>query len=445
MAVEMYAHPSVLVLGGGIAGTSCARELAKHDVHVTLVDRHNYNQFQPLLYQVATAQVGASAVARPLRGMFRKAQSVNVKMATVTDVDPVTRTVTCHDGTTFRGDYLVLATGGEANFFHTPGAQEHAFPLYGLQGAERLRSRLFEVFEDTDRDPSLLEQGSLNIVVVGAGATGVEVSGALADLINDVMPGRFRDCAVDSARVHLVDPAPVVLAPFSDRAHTYAERILEQKGVQLELGRRVTEIKADRVVLSDGREILTRVVVWAGGIKASGIASQFGLPQGQGGRIDVQPDLTVRGFDHIFVLGDVANTLGADDKALPQLGSVAMQAGRSAAQNIVADIEGRARVPFAYRDKGIMAMIGRNAAVAEVGAGRRELHGAPAFASWLGVHAVLLPGFRQRMNAVRSWAWDYFSKSRATSIIDRPDAAQIDWSSTSEMSADQKPKVEVPS
>ena len=261
-----------------------------------LVDRHNYAQFQPLLYQVATAQVTTDGVARPLRGVFRKYKSVDVKMATVTSVDAAAKTVMCADGSTFSGDYLVLAAGSQPNFFHTPGADTHAFPLYALADAERLRSRIFQVFEDADRDPKLLDRGALNFVIVGAGATGVETAGALADLINDIMPQRFHDLSLDAARIHVVDPAPVVLAPFSDHAHAYAKKALEKKGVHLELGVSVTKIAPDRVVLSDEREILTRTVVWAGGIQAAAVAAHTGIPPGHGGRLDVQPDLTVAGF-----------------------------------------------------------------------------------------------------------------------------------------------------
>jgi len=180
-------------------------------------------------------------------------------------------------------------------------------------------------------------------------------------------------------------------------------------------------------VLSDGREILTRTVVWAGGIQGAKLAGNSGVAQGRGGRIDVAPDLTVDGFANVYALGDVANTPGPDGKPFPQLGSVALQAGRWAAKNIVAEVEGRPRTPFMYRDKGIMAMIGKNAAVAEMGGKRRGLHGPIAFASWLGVHAALLSGFRERSEAIRSWLWDYFTKTRPSSIIDRPDAAEIDW------------------
>ena len=220
-----------------------------------------------------------------------------------------------------------------------------------------------------------------------------------------------------------------MLAPFSDRAHEYARKVLEKYGVQLELGTKVDEVRADRVVLSDGREILTRVVVWAGGIKVPEFVTTSKLPTAPSGRIEVGPDLEVIDTPAVYALGDVANTLDDDGKPFPQLGSVALQAGRCAADNIVADVAGNEHGPFRYRDKGIMAMIGRNAAIAEVGPRRRELHGFVAYTSWLGVHAWLLSGFRARAGALGSWTWDYVASKRAAAYINRPDAAQIDWDS----------------
>jgi NADH:quinone reductase (non-electrogenic) len=427
MAAGKRSETTALVLGAGFGGIACAKRLSKKGVHVTLVDRHDYTQFQPLLYQVATAQVNVTDVARPIRQVFHKREGVVVRVADIAHIDPPTKTATSADGISFSADYLVLAMGSQPNFFNTPGAEAHAFPLYSLEHAERLRSRMLGVLEDALRNPKLIDQGALNFVVVGAGATGVETAGAIADSLNRVIPHRIHAPRAVEGRIHLIDPAPVVLAPFSDRAHTYAQQALEKMGVTLELGVKVTEITPDRVVLSDGREILTRVVVWAGGIQASEAAASSGIQQGHGGRFDVAADLSVPAFPGVYAVGDVANTPGPDGKPFPQLGSVALQAGRWAAENILADIEGKPRSDFQYKDKGIMAMIGRNAAIAEVGPKRRELHGVLAFVSWLGVHAWLLSGFRERIDALGAWGWDYVANTRASAIIDRPDAARIDW------------------
>jgi len=414
-------------VGGGFAGVGCAKELGKHDVRVTLLDKHNYHQFQPLLYQVATAELSATDVGRSLRAIFKNAPSVDVRQVEVTAVDPATRSATTAHGDTFSADYLVLAAGSRPNFFGTPGAEEHAFPLYALPDAKKLRTRLFEVFEEADDNPQRIERGALNIVIVGAGPTGVETAGAVADLVRDVMPKRFHDLAVDRTRIFLIDHGNVVLSAFSDKAHEYAAKKLEEDGVTLLLGTGVKEVEADRVVLSDGEEILTRTVVWAGGIQAPALAGASGLPEGRGGRLTSRPDLSVEGYPRVYAVGDMANMPDADGKDFPQLGSVALQAGRWVAKNILADIDGKPTTPFHYKDKGIMAMIGSGAAVAEMGSHHHELHGPVGFAAWLGVHAWLMSGVRQRVDAFVAWGWDFFGSSRSSSIIDDPDAAQIDW------------------
>ena len=427
VADEERPGPSVLVVGGGFAGVGCAKELAKHDIPVTLLDKHNYHQFQPLLYQVATAELSATDVGRSLRAIFKKDPSVDVKQVEVTKVDPDARSVTTADGATFSADYLVLAAGSRPNFFGTAGAEEHAFPLYALPDARKLRTRLFEVFEEADSNPERIDEGALNIVIVGAGPTGVETAGAVADLVRDVMPERFHDLAVDRTRIYLIDLGHVVLGAFSDKAHDYAARKLEEMGVTLRLGTGVKEVTADRVVLSDGDEILTRTVVWGGGIQAPALAGATGLPAGRGGRLTAGAELNVEGYPRVYAIGDMANVPDADGNDFPQLGSVALQAGRWAAHNIVADIAGKPTTPFHYKDKGIMAMIGSGAAVAEMGPHHHELHGHVGFAAWLGVHAWLMSGVRQRVDAFVAWGWDFFGSSRSSSIIDDPDAAQIDW------------------
>ncbi len=419
----------VVIVGGGFAGLGCARELAGEDtVRVTLIDQHNYHQFQPLLYQVATSQLAATSIASSLRKSFHGYDNVDVKLGEVTEVNPATHSVRTQAGETIEGDVLVLAAGAQANFFNTPGAAEHAFPLYSLADAERLRTRMLAVFEAADRDPALIDQGALNFVIVGAGATGTELAGSMADLINEVMPEEYRDLAVDRATVNVVDLGDVVLAGFSDSAHKYASKVLQERGVQIRLGTGVKEITADHVVLSDGSTIKTRCVAWAGGLMAAAPAAASGMPQGRGGRIDVGPDLTVEGFPDVYVVGDIANIEGPDGRAFPQLGSVAQQSGSWAAANILAEIAGDPRKPFHYKDKGIMAMIGRGAAVAEVGKHRHELHGSIAFAAWLGVHAALMSGVRNRIEAFIDWGWDYFSKTRGPQVLDeRSSAGRIDW------------------
>jgi NADH:ubiquinone reductase (H+-translocating) len=433
----MSGQRHVIVVGGGFAGLGCVRTLAARDnVHVTLIDQHNYHQFQPLLYQVATCQLAPSHAAFSLRKLFHR-PNVDVKMAEVVAIDPDRRTVTAADGQTWTGDNVVLAAGSRPNFFATPGAERHAFPLYSLRDAQRLRSRIIGTFEQADRDPRLIEQGALNFVVVGGGATGVECAGALADMIGETMTLEYRDLAVTGAQVHIVDHGHALLGPFSSRAHDYAAEVLRRKQVQIHLGVAVTEVGAGHVTLADGTVIRTRCVVWGGGIQAPAIAAAAGLPVGQGGRVAVQPDLTVEGAPGIYAVGDVASIPAPDGGTRPQLGSVALQSGAWAATNIIMNLEGGPRAPFRYRDKGVMAMIGRGAAVAALGPRRREIHGPPAFAAWLGVHAMLMTGSRNRVEAILDWGWDYFSRTRGPQVLDRAEAADIDW--TEDGAAERSP------
>jgi NADH dehydrogenase len=419
----MVEQAHVIIVGGGFAGLGCAHELAKHPHHarVTLIDRHEYHQFLPLLYQVATFELAGADVEIDLSELYRRHDSIEVVRAEVTSADTDARSVTLDDGRTIDGEYLVLAAGSQANFFGTPGT-EHVYPLYSLDDAKRLRARVLEAFEEAERDPSSIEAGGLTFVVVGAGATGTEVAGALADLIRDVMPSRFHDLALERARVVMVDAGNSVLGPFSPKAHAYASKVLTERGVEIRLGTKVEEITEDHVVLSGGDTIATRCVIWGGGIEAAPLAHAVGLKQGRGGRIDVRDDLTVEDHPQVFVVGDLANIPGPDGRAFPQLGSVALQAGVCAAENILRDVDGSPKQPFAYHDKGIMAMIGHNAAIAEMGEHRHELHGSAGYAAWLGVHAYLMSGMRQRRDAFIDWAWDEFGKSR---VLDTSDEARL--------------------
>ena len=418
----------VVIVGGGFAGLSCARKLAKSDeVRVSLIDKNNFHQFQPLLYQLATSELGTDDVATSLRQALHGHPNVDVKMGEVTTANPRTRTVSTKQGESYEGDFLVLAAGSQANFFGTTGAAENAFPLYAVDEAQRLRSRILTVFEDADRDPKLLERGALNFVIVGGGPTGTEMAGALAGMIRGALMDEYPDLAVKKAQVYLVDHGTSLLAAFSEKAHAYAAKTLRRKGVDIRLGTSVKAVAPDHVLLSDGTSIQTRTVVWAGGLMASPLAASTGLPQGHGGRIEVRPDLTVAGFPGVYALGDFANITGANGQPMPQLASVAQQCGEWTAKNILAEIAGEERTPFHYHDKGIMAMIGRDAAVAEIGKKRHELDGPIAFAAWLGVHALLMSGVRQRIEAFIDWAWTYFSKSRPIQVLDRTDVRRIDW------------------
>ncbi len=427
----------VVIVGGGFAGLHCARKLATNsNVRVTLLDKHNYQQFQPLLYQVATAILAPSNIAFNLRSLLKSHPNVAVKLTEVESVDLSTRVVRTAEGEQYQGDYIVLAAGAQANFFNTPGAEQYSYPLYSLNDAERIRSRILAMLESADRDPSLLAKGALNVVIVGAGATGTELAGAIGDMFQSSVKKRsgegYSDLASERGSIRLVDGGHAVLSAFSPHSQAYAAKMLEERDVQIRLNTRVKEIGESHVTFSDGTSVTSRIVVWAGGLKASSLSANLGIPSGAGGRLDVQDDLTVCGLDRVYALGDFANIKGKDGNPLPQLGSVAEQSGKWCARNILLELAGKPKQPFHYLDKGIMAIIGRNAGVAEVGEHRHELRGAFAFAAWLGVHAALLSSTRAKIEAFFEWAWDYFGGSRGDAILDRPEELAVNWNDDSE-------------
>lgn len=309
----------VIVVGAGFAGVATAKELGRKGVHVLLIDSNNYHQFQPLLYQVATSQIGVSAITRPLRSVFRRYKSVKVLTATVASVNAEGRTVTTADGVTLRAEILVIAVGAVPNFFNTPGAEQIAFPLYSVTDATRLGTGLTRLLDQADRS----SDGLVDVVVVGGGPTGVETAGAMAENVKYVVRKYFSPELAARCRVHLVDMVPSVLNMFSSKSQEYATERLGKVGVQLHMGVGVTEVRTDGVTLADGRFVPAQIVVWAGGLKAGDLIANSGLTQGRGGRIDVRPDLTAPDADGVYVLGDAANITDSTGAKLPQLGSVA--------------------------------------------------------------------------------------------------------------------------
>jgi NADH dehydrogenase len=423
----------VVIVGGGFAGLNCARTLASHcDVRITLLDKNNYHQFQPLLYQVASGMLAPGNAAFALRSILQRHSTVDVKMAQVVSVDLKTRTAETAEGQRYQGDFLVLAAGSQVNFFGTSGADQYAYPLYSLQDAQLLRSRILAMLESADRDPSLIAKGALNFVIVGAGPTGTEMAGTLGDMTQRLLKDEYKDLDLSNVRILLVDMGQSVLGTFSEKSQAYATKNLNQRGVHVRLGTAVKQVTSGHVLLSDGTRIPTRTVIWAGGLKASPLSCNLGVLPGHGGRIDVQSDLSVKGFAGVYAIGDFSNIAGADSKPLPQLASVAQQSGKRCATNITAAIAGQPGEPFHYVDKGIMAMIGRYAAVAEIGEYRHVLTGPIAFAAWLGVHAVLLPTARAKVESFVEWAWDYFGKVRGEQVLDRPDQTIINWKDNEE-------------
>ena len=413
----------VVIVGAGFAGLYAAQKLGRAGVDVLLLDQNPYHQFQPLLYQAATSQLPISSVARPLRAILhREREHVKIRTARVADIDATTKTVTTEDGLSYRARILAIAAGTEPNFFDTPGARDLAYPLYSLDDATSLSSAMLGALE---RAAAMQDAGGehrpFGVAVVGAGPTGVETAGALAENIRLVVAEQYSPEFAALINVHLIDMSDTVLGPFSEKSQRYTRRSLQDLGVIIHLGTAVSAVTENGVTLADDTTIPAGIVAWTAGLKATGLLGKAGLPTGRGGRVDVNTDLTVPDFPGVYVLGDAANIVDAKGRSLPQLGSVAKQSGQWAADNIQADLAGQPRTPFGFRDLGFMAMIGRGRAVAEVTPRRFQMSGLLAFLSWLAVHLMLLSGWQQRAAVLVSWFRDYLTSSRPHVVIHQPD------------------------
>jgi NADH dehydrogenase len=408
-------NPHVVIVGAGFGGLGVAEQLAHVPVDVTLIDRHNYHTFQPLLYQVATSLLNAEDVGAPVRSMFRHQENVSFLLGTVTGLDVPGHKIQLGGDEEIAYDYLVLAGGTTVNYFSTPGAAEHAFPLYTLTNAVKLRNRILERFEAANSEPALIEEGALNFVIVGAGPTGVETAGALSDLFYNLLPRDYHQLATENARVIIVEMGQEVLAQFKENLRVYAKEELEDRRVELRLGEAVAEVGPTFVRLKSGEEIKAHTLIWAAGVRANPLADLLGLPRGRGGRVKLDPDLSVPAHPEIFVVGDMGEVT-SDGKVLPQLGSVAMQSGEHVGRQIARRLEGEPGQPFKYWDKGFMATIGRGAAVVEF-PNKRTLHGPLAYFAWLGVHLALLSGVRNRIETLWNWGWSALTHDRAARII----------------------------
>jgi NADH dehydrogenase len=411
----MTKYPHVVIVGAGFGGLGVAEQLAHVPVHVTLIDRHNYHTFQPLLYQVATSLLNAEDVGAPVRSIFRSQENVNFRLGTVNGINVPEQKIQVDDGEEISYDYLVLAGGATVNYFGTPGAAEHAFPLYTLTNAVRLRNQVIKQFEAADRDATVIDDGALNFVVVGAGPTGVETAGALSDLFYNLLPDDYHQLATDKARIIIVEMGKEVLAPFKENLRVYARQQLEDRGVELRLGEAVAEVGPTFVKLKSGEEIKTQTLIWAAGVRANPLADMLGMPQGRGGRVKLNADLSVPGHPEVFVAGDMGGVV-SDGEVLPQLGSVAMQSGEHIGRQLSRRIIGEETQPFKYWDKGFMATIGRGSAVVEF-PNKRTLHGPLAYFAWLGVHLALLNGTRNRIETLWNWGWSALTHDRAARII----------------------------
>ncbi len=342
-------RPAVLILGGGFGGIGAARKLKHADVDITLVDKHDYHTFQPLLYQVATDLLEPSAVGHPLRDLFHDQPNVTVHMADVGGIDLGRREVRFTDMAPLSYDYLVLALGAKVEFFGVDSAGRHGFPMYTLADAVRLKDHVLERWEAADKDPALVEDGALNVVVVGGGPTGIESAGALAELYHSNFTQDYPGMATDKARIVLVEAGPALMSMFKSDIRAYTQRQLEKRGVEVLLGEVVASVEPTRVTLKSGTVLDAHTLVWGAGLRASPVVETLGVELEHGHRLPAQPDLSVAGHPEVFTVGDIAwITDTKTDTVLPQLGSVALQAGEQAGENIaqVRGGQGHSAVPL---------------------------------------------------------------------------------------------------
>ena len=414
-------RPRVVILGGGFAGIGAAQKLKNADADVVLIDRHDYHTFQPLLYQLATGLLETSAVGHSLRDLVHDQDNTTVHQATVKAIDLGAHEVQFDEMAPLAYDYLVLGLGAEVNFFGTEGAPDHAFPMYTLPDAVRLKEHVIEKWEAADKDPALIEDGALNVVVVGGGPTGVESAGALAELYRGDFAKDYPTVPQESARVVLVEAGPQLFSMFKPEIRSYTEEALDKRTVEVVTGEAVASVAPTRVTLKSGSVIAAHTLVWGAGLQGNRLVGSLGLDLERGNRIGVGPELTVPDHPEVYAVGDIAAITDAKtDQVLPQLGSVGLQSGEHAGESIARRLAGKDAKPFKYRDKGTMATIGRGAAVVQM-LGGRTMKGKKAQAAWGAVHLALLPTNEDRAKAVVDWAGAALTHQRAGRISVRTD------------------------
>src|ERR1700733_1088813 len=405
----------VVIVGAGFGGLECALRLKGAPVEITLVDRRNHHLFQPLLYQVATASLATSEIAWPIRHLMRDRSDITTLFATVSGVDAANKRVLLEDGEALGYDTLVLATGARHAYFGHDEWEPFAPGLKTLEDATTLRRRILVAFERAERETDPARRAALlTFVIVGAGPTGVELAGTIAELAQDTLPPDFRNIDTHKARVVLIEAGPRVLAGFPDDLSTYAQRSLESIGVEVVLGKAVTECSADGVVYG-GESLQAKTLIWAAGVRASPAAEWLGAAADRAGRLQVQPDLTVPGHPDIFAIGDTVVIADTDGKPVPGIAPAAKQQGRYVADCIKARLRGSTLPPFRYSHAGSLAQIGKRKAVIDFG--RIKLRGTLAWWIWGIAHIYFLIGLRNRLSVAISWLWIHARDQRAARLI----------------------------
>ncbi len=439
-------RPRVVIIGAGFGGLYAARGLANTDVEVLLIDRNNYHTFTPLLYQVATAGLDPSEIAYPVRGIFRRNRNIRFMLGEVTEVDSQAQQVQVRTNGQVRTedyDYLVIAAGSVTNHFGSAELAQFSHGLKDLNEAVSIRNHILRLFEKAawENDPDA-QRAMTTIAVVGGGPTGLETAGAMHELYNHVLKHEYPQGSPLEARVLLIEATDRLLAPYPQRLRDAALHQLESLGVQVMLNTRVETVGPDYITLSDGSRINTYTLIWAAGVKGAPIASMLKVPLTRGGRIPVTPQLEVIGRTRVYAVGDIAHLENPrDGQSYPQVIPVANQQGALAARNILAAIQGEDTQPFVYRDRGIMATIGRRRAVAYPFY-RVQLSGWFAWVTWLGLHLLWLMGFRNRVSVFIGWVWNYLTFDRAVRII-LTDKTQTDPNDMPQAAEDTVPAAEI--
>jgi NADH:ubiquinone reductase (H+-translocating) len=422
-AISSASRPRIVIIGAGFAGLTTAKALRNAAVDLIVIDRHNYHLFQPLLYQVATAGLSPADIAAPIRQILSRQTNTTVMLADVSGVD-VSRKEVIAEGRRISFDKLIIATGAQHAYFGHDEWSKHAPGLKSIDDATYVRRRILLAFEkaetETDEDE---RRRLLNFVVVGAGPTGVEMAGAIAELAKKALARDFRTIDPAKARIILIEAGPRVLPPFDPSLATAAQRGLEKLGVEVRLGGAVTACDELGVVLGDER-IDARTIIWAAGVMASPAGKWLNVETDRSGRVIVGPDLGVLDNRDIFVLGDTACVPGPDGKPLPGIAPVAKAQGNYVAERILAELEGRESPPFRYSDLGSLATIGRKSAVIQIG--RLRLTGFIAWLIWSVAHIYFLIGFRNRLSVVLNWAWNYFTFQRGARLITGLSGSRMD-------------------
>jgi NADH:ubiquinone reductase (H+-translocating) len=407
--------PHVVIIGAGFGGLQTAQKLAGAPLQVTIIDRHNYHLFQPLLYQVAIAGLVPSQIAYPLRTIFRRHKNVDFLMSEVSSIDFNSHYVKAN-GSVIAYDYLILAVGGQTNFFGMSEVEQHGFQLKDVDSAVDTRNHLLHIFEQASREADAEKRRAmLTFVVVGGGPTGVETAGALAELISHVMTKDYPYMDLGEVRVLLLEAAPSVMMTYPDGLRNATRRLLKSKGVEVMENTRLIGYNGRQVMLADETTIDTHTLIWTAGVRSAQITDRLGVPQAAGKRIRVEPTLQLPGHPEVFIIGDAAYVEDEKGQPLPMLATVAQQQARSAARNLKRILKGDRPQPFQYKDPGLLATIGRNAAVARIWG--LSFSGFIAWMIWVVLHIYRIIGFRNRVLVLINWAWDYFFYENQVRLI----------------------------